>query len=582
MALDGAFLHTIKSEIETVISSRVDKIYQPSKEEIVIVLRFRGGTKKLLISAGANSPRVHFTDIALENPKSPPMFCMLLRKHLNAGKLLSITQVELDRILQFNFEATNELGDIAELTLSVEIMGRHSNIVLVRKDGTVIDSIKRISLEMSSVRRVLPGVAYELPPLQDKINLLENDFETIYARLQNARNDELSKALLAVLQGVSPIFCREVMHFVARGEDIYKDDLTEEQVERLRYFLSDVKNKLTNNTPQFTTVSETDGRPKDFSFINITQYGTYMLTKQFETAGELLDNFYSERDRIVRMKVRSSGILKLLVNTNERLHRKLELQRSELLQCGEREILKIKGDLINANLYRLEKGMTGQTLENFYDNNAPIEIKLDPALTPSQNSQRYYKNYRRAVTAEKKLAELIASAEQEILYIDTIFDAVSRTTGESELLEIREELVEQGYLRRQKAKNKPTRPAPPKKYLSSDGFAILCGRNNKQNDKLTLKDSRKHDIWCHTHDIPGSHVIIVTEGKDVPQNTILEACTIAGYNSKARTSAQVPVDYTEVKNVKKPNGAKPGMVIFEDNKTMFVTPTEDFVTNLEA
>ena len=282
------------------------------------------------------------------------------------------------------------------------------------------------------------------------------------------------------------------------------------------------------------------------------------------------------------MKQRSNDLLKLIINRTDRTQRKLEAQRQELAECGERETLKVYGDLLNSNLYRLEKGMESVVLENFYDENAAsVEIKLDPSLTPSQNAQKYYSEYRKAATAEKMLAGLIGQAEEELVYLDSVFDEVTRTTGESELLEIREELIDGGYLRNYQRKNlKQLRPKPPLKFRSSDGFMILCGRNNKQNDRLSMKEARNYDIWLHTHNIPGSHVIIVTNGEKVPDRTVEEAAVIAAYHSKAQNSVQVPVDYTEIRNVHKPNGAKPGMVIFENYQTAYIKPDQELVEKL--
>ncbi|MDF2566747.1 MAG: hypothetical protein K0R90_203 [Oscillospiraceae bacterium] len=584
MALDGAFLYTIKQEIEQVaLGSRVEKIYQPSREEIIIALRWKGGNAKLLLSAGANSPRIHFTGIPLENPKSPPMFCMLLRKHLNSGKLVEVKQMGLDRTMHLVFESVNELGDLVTVTLAVEIMGRHSNIIVINQDGKIIDSIKRIDNEMSSVRMVLPGMSYTLPPIQHKINLFEASPEEVLKNLETTKNAELSKALVAIFQGMSPILCREIAAYVTRGTEIYKDDLTDDMKTRLLFFLNQLKSKINERQVDYTIVYEKNGKPKDFSFIEIGQYGSFMLTKKFDSASELLDNFYSERDRIERMKQRSNDLLKMLVNKSERISRKLHAQREELLECANRETFKIYGDLLSTNLHQLKKGIESITLQNYYDPEfSDVQIKLDPSLQPAQNAQKYYNEYRKAATAEKMLKKLIKQAEEELIYLDTVFDSVARTTGESELLEIREELSEQGYIKNYKNKNKQLKPQPPLKYVSSEGFVILCGRNNKQNDKLTLREARNHDIWCHTHNIPGSHVIIVTQGQDVSDKTVEQACIIAAFNSKARNSAQVPVDYTEIKNVKKPNGAKPGMVIFENNKTAYVTPDENTVNQLRV
>lgn len=546
-----------------------------------MTLRFKGGNEKLLISVGADSPRVHFTRVALENPKTPPMFCMLLRKHLGSGKLIAVRQFEMDRILYLDFETINELGDMVVVTLAVEIMGRHSNLIIVGQDGRIIDALKRVDPEMSGVRPVLPGMKYVLPPVQNKISLLAGDNSSVLLAVEAyPKNDYLSKTLVGVLQGVSPILAREMVHYACRGNDIPKNELNDEQKGRLCFYLDMVRRAM-REKPEVTMVLTPEGVPKDYSFVKIHQYGASMLTKPYDTASELLDQFYAQRDQLFRMKQRSNDLLKLLVNASERIERKLALQAQELEQCGQREQLKIYGDLLNANLYRMEKGQSSVTLQNYYDENGgEVTIPLDPSLAPSKNAQKYYTEYRKAATAEKMLTELIAQAKEELVYIESVFDAVTRTAGESELLEIRDELAESGYLKHYKNRNRQLKPKPPIRYRSDDGFIILCGRNNKQNDRLTLKEARNYDIWLHTHNIPGSHVIIVTNGEEVPDSTVEQAAQIAACNSKARESTQVPVDYTQVRNVKKPNGAKPGMVIFDHYQTAYITPDHSLAERL--
>lgn len=584
MALDGIFLSLIKRELSEVIGSRIDKIHQPSREEVVLTLRHRSGSVKLLISVGAGSPRLHVTKVVLENPKAPPMFCMLLRKHLGTGKLTAVRQLGLDRVLYLDFETINELGDLVTVTLAVEIMGRHSNLIVVGPSGKIIDAIKRVDPDMSSVRPVLPQMPYVLPPVQDKLDLLEASSEEIIAAVDAFPKDqELSKVLVGVLQGVSPIFAREAVFYACRGEEVLRSEWTDAQKERLAFYLNRIREDLQNGTAHFTMALDLTNTPKDFCFTELHQYGAAMLTKPYETASELLDDFYSSRDQISRMKQRSNDLLKLILNRTERTQRKLDAQRQELTECGERETLKSTGDLLNSNLYRLEKGMETAVLENYYEENKPVSIKLDPALTPSQNAQKYYSEYRKAATAEKMLTTLIVQAEEELVYLDSVFDEVTRTAGESELLEIREELIDGGYLRNYHRKNlKQLKPKPPHRFCSSDGFTILCGRNNKQNDRLSMKEARNHDLWLHTHNIPGSHVIVVTNGEEVPDRTVEEAAVIAATHSKAKDSVQVPVDYTEIRNVHKPNGAKPGMVIFENYQTAYITPDEALVERLRA
>lgn len=582
MALDGALLRQIKHELEgCLIGSRVDKIHQFSREEMVFVLRLRepaadgSRSAKLYLSAGADSPRLHLTSSSFENPKSPPMFCMLMRKHLGSAKLLEIRQVGLDRILHLIFETRNEMGDLIELTVAIEIMGRHSNIILIDENGRVIDSIKRIDDTMSSVRPILPGVRYTLPPAQDKLDLITSTPEQIEQRLIEGKDTPLSKALLAAVQGVSPIVCREVANYVFVGDDRVISEMTPDHFDRLHFFLSRVILMARDYTGTPTSVIDSRKKPMDFSFLDIHQYGGSMFTRTYDSYSQLLDDFYTQRDNIQRMRHRSSDLLKVLANTADRIARKLSLQQKELADCSDRETWKIYGDLISANLYSIQKGDRTARLINFYDEaQSEVVIPLDPRKTPVQNAQKYYGEYRKADTAEKKLRELIEEGQQEAVYIDSVFDALTRAQTNDELTAIRAELAEQGYLRKKgSAAKKGKEPKlSPKRYRSDDGFTILVGRNNVQNDQLTLKEARGRDYWFHTKNIPGSHTIVVSDGQEVPDSTLHQAAILAAVNSKAAESSQVPVDYTLIKNVKKPRGAKPGMVIYVSYQTAYVTP----------
>jgi len=489
VSLDGAFLHIVRNELMPLVGSRVDKVYQPSREEIVLSLRtLRDGNKKLILSANSMSARVHLTEAQFENPQQPPMLCMLMRKHLGNGRLMDIRQDGLERILYLDFECTNEIGDVVTNTLIAEIMGRHSNIILVR-DGRVIDSVKRITDDISSVRRILPNIVYETPPRSDRLNLLEVSADDVLEAIADSP-ERLSKKLTAVLEGVSPIFARECAYYSAKDVDAVCSELSDSARDRLRFILNKAKKALDGDA-EFTVVSDLNGRKKDFCFINIEQYSTGMLISHCDSANALLDGFYSAAGKAERTKQRAHDLLKLLMNAYERVSRKLELQKKELSDCSEREVFRVCGDLINANIYRLEKGMTKAELEDFYTGETR-EISLDSRLTPAQNAQKYYNEYRKLDTAEKKLTELIAKGQQELVYIDSVFDAVSRTDSEADLAEIRRELREQGYLKggvRPDEKVKKT--AEPLKYRSTDGFEILVGRNNVQNDKLTPRLERK-------------------------------------------------------------------------------------------
>ena len=581
MSLDGAFLHIVCNELQPLVGARVDKVYQPSREEIVVSLRtYRDGGKKIVLSANSVSARVNLTTAAFENPQQPPMFCMLLRKHLSGGRLMAIRQDGLERIVSLDFECTNEIGDIVTNSLVAEIMGRHSNIILVR-DGRVIDSVKRITDDISSVRRVLPGIQYEAPPRQDRMCLLEAEPQQVLDAIADSP-ERLCKKLSAVLEGVSPILTREMAWYSAKDVDAACNALSDSAKDRLRFILGRVKSAVSGGECCFTVVSEPGGRKKDFCFINIEQYSTSMVISHENSANELLDGFFASQDRTERTRQRAHDLLKLLMNSYERVSRKLELQKKELAECSEREVFRVRGDLINANIWRLEKGQSKAVLEDF-TTGEPVEIQLDPRLTPAQNAQKYYTEYRKLDTAEKKLTELIAKGQQELVYIDSVFDAASRTDSESDLAEIRRELREQGYLKGGvRADEKVKKTSDPLHFRSGEGFEILVGRNNRQNDQLTLKTAKATDIWLHTQGIAGSHVIIRTEGRQPGEQTLFEAAQLAAFHSKGRSGSGVPVDYVAVKFVKKPAGAKPGMVIFTNNRTLYVTPDENLVNSLKA
>ena len=558
MAFDGIMMTMVRREMSDVlIGSRVNQIYQPARDELVFAFRTQQGTKKVLIRL-SDSPRIHISSCSIENPPVPPMLCMLLRKRLGGARLSDITQPKNERVLCLHFEALNEIGDREKLKLYIEIMGRYSNAVLTDGEDRVIDTVRRIDFSVSEERVLLPKMPYELPRMQDKLCIEENEPETICERIDMFGGDD--RAALNTIQGISPMIAREICY---RAE---KDSMLE-QVSALKRLVEEGKGEP-------TLIYRADGSPMDFAFMDIRQYEGALTVRRFETFGELLDTFFSDRDRLARMKARSADIGKLLNNGIDRLSRKINLQRADLKKCADREQLRIKGDLLQANLYRIERGATSVTVENFYDeNNATVTIRLDPTVSPAMNAQRCYKEYNKAKTREVMLTEQIQKATEELAYLESVQEMLSRCESEAELSAIREELREQGYIKTQKgASKRKDKPLPPIEYESSDGFRILVGRNNKQNDQLTLRTANKNDLWLHTKEIHGSHVIIVADGKEISDTAIMEAARIAAMHSKGKDSAQVPVDYTRVKNVSKPNGALPGKVIYVNYNTVYVTP----------
>lgn len=556
MALDGIFLYHLKNEIaQFAIDSRVDKIHQPSKDEIIINLRSRQGSKKLLLSCNAAAARIHFTEFPPENPAKPPMFCLLLRKRLAGAWVTDIEQDNLERILKINFSGTDELGDKTNYSLIIEIMGKYSNIIFVGKDGKIIDSMKRVDENKSHIREVLPGVTYVAPPKQDKLNIFTDDIEKIREKIAQSRKG-MYKAVMDAVKGVSPIICRE-----------FEYGLT----------LDEFKKQAQNPTP---TVVFTDA-PKDFAFIDIKQYDNLATINHYDTFSQLLDYFYYERVRLMRIKARSADLFKTVTTLQERAVRKAINRTQELEDCKDKETYKLFGDLIAANMYRLEKGVPYYDLENYYDNNKIVRIPADIMLTPSQNSQKYYKEYRKKQVAESKLNEFINEANDEADYFESVIDSLSRAETDGEITAIKAELASQGYIKKGNDKKKEQKSLKPMHFKTRDGFDVYVGRNNIMNDKLTMKTAKNYDTWFHVQSAAGSHVICETSGNQISDGAIHDCAVIAAYFSKARESSNVAVDYTLVKNVRKPNGAKPGFVVYDPYKTEFATPTIDEVESLK-
>lgn len=582
MAFDGATIHHVCSELRCAVGAHVEKVHMPAREDVVLSLKWKGGSGKLLMTANAGAPRLHFTTAPVENPQSPPMFCMLLRKHLLSARLTAVRQTGLERIVYLDFDATNEIGDPVSFTMAVEVMGRHSNLILIGSDGRIVDAVKRVDAEMSSVRQVLPGMQYTLPPAQQTVSLTDSDTAAALQALREQPGDPLlSKAMLSTLQGCSPMLAREGSYLAGQGEDKRLSELTEPEWTRLADWLTRMGQLIRECSGIPTMLLDEGGKPADFTFTEIRQYGSLRTLRSYPSFSQLLDAFYSERSRLDRMKQRSHDLLITLTNARDRVARRVAAQQQELEESRQRDALKLKAELITANAYSIPKGVTTVRLQNYYDPDlTELEIALDGRLSAIDNAQRYYAEYRKAVTAEEKLTALIAAGQEQVLYLDSVLDAVTRSQGESELAEIRRELAESGYVKRRSLdKGKPVK-VPPMRFISDDGFEMIAGRNNLQNDRLTLKESRKTDIWFHTQNIPGSHVIVLTEGREVPDRTLTQAAMLAAYHSRARESSQVPVDYTQVRYVKKPQGAAPGRVIYTDYQTAYVTPDPELAVRL--
>ena len=584
MALDGIFLYLLRQELcEALVGARVEKIYQPTREEVVLSFRGMKGNHKLLLSAKSSGARLHLTGLAVENPKQPPMLCMLMRKTIGSGRLTDITQSGFERVLHLCFETTDELGDPTNVTLVAELTGRNANLILLDGANKIIDAVKRVGPDKSSVRTVLPGLSYQSPPPQDKLPITAGWERITSAILDTERDIILAKRIGEVLEGASPLLCRELCDAALQGSDALLSALDDGDRARLGQVLCKLQEDVEQCNTSPILLQTQEGELKEFYCFDIAQYGSLYQKVPQQNLSELLDAFYGRRDARDRMRQRMSDFERTITARIERVERKLSAQRQELLECRDRDFLRVAGDLISSSLHLLHKGMDSVTLENYYEEGMPpLSIKLDPKLTPVANAQKYYRDYRRAATAEKMLGELIASAEEELSYLDSVYDLMQRATSEQELAAIREELSQSGYLRHTGGKKQKSAPLSPLQYRSSDGFVILSGRNNLQNDRLTLKDSRKEDIWLHTQRIPGSHTVIITGGREVPDSTLTEAAVIAATNSKARGSKKVPVDYTLIKNVRKQPGAKPGMVIYDSFKTAFVDPDEAVASSLKV
>ncbi len=573
MALDGAFLRHLVAELRDKTQfARVDKIYQPSREELVFVLRGKGCAGRLLLSARGNAPRLHLTDFAPENPATPPMFCMLLRKYLLNARLLSVEQLGLDRVVALTFDSVNEMGDSITPKLYLEILGSRSNLIFVGEDGRIVDAVRRSDLENAAARLIQPGAPYTPPTPQGKLDLLETGTAPVLEAVLEQQDLSLTKALSATLDGACPLVCREVAYRTCGDTDKPVCDLSDRERIKLKLQLETLAQAMEGpGTP--TLVTGRDGRPLDFTYLPVLQYGRAALTSTPGDYSALLDAFYAAREQADRMRHKSADLLKLLSNASGRISRKLDAQRRDLARCSDRETYRIYGELIKANLHAIPKGAAVAVVQNYYDPELKeLKIPLNAALTPAANAQKYFKEYKKSYTAEETLTRLIADGEEELRYLDSVFDALTRAACEADLAEIREELVAGGYLRRSGAPRKKEKLSKPLSFCSSDGFRILVGKNNRQNDQLTLHTAEKNDLWFHVKNIPGSHVILCCAGSEPPEQTMREAACLAAYYSKARESSSVPVDYTPVRRVKKPAGARPGMVIYETNRTVYVTP----------
>ena len=558
MPLDAVTVHALASELSGVLEGgRIDRIQQPERDMVIISLRSQGENRKLLIAAGTGNARIHLTKTSFENPKEPPMFCMLLRKHLTGAKIISVSQTGFERVMTLELETYDELGVVTRKRLVSELIGKSANLVLVGEDGRIIDCMRRMSYGGDALRCLQPGMIYRLPPSRNRTAFFDGAYEDIERLTENVPEDvPLDRWLLDTFSGLSPLICRELAYrcgndraYLGAACIALKESV--ENRELAPYIVYDAQ------------------KPTDFSFMPIKQYGTERECVCFESFSEMLDEFYSQRDRIEQQRRRSRELTRTVKTVRDRLQRKLSLQREELRLSEDRETVRIKAELVTANIYRLKKGQRVLECENYYEENSPlIQIELDPLKTPQQNSAALYKHYSKLKGAYAHLSVLIAENEKQLDYLNSVLDELERCESMNDIAAIRAELVSTGYIKKTNAKQPKVKPQQPLVFVSDDGFEILVGRSNIQNDELTTKTARRTDIWLHTKNVHGSHVVIRCDGREVPERTLMQAASLAVYYSQGRDAGKIPVDYTMVRNVKKPSGALPGKVIYTDYKTV--------------
>ena len=566
MPLDAICLQGVVGELAPQLTgSRIEKIQQPARDQIILLLR---GSRRLFLNAGANQPRIHLTEQLRDNPSQPPMFCMLLRKHLSGGIIESVRQEPLERVVTLTVLASDEMGERSRFTLVWEGMPRRANLILCDRDGRIIDCLRRVDLEAEQDRQVLPGLFYRLPTRQDKrspLSVTEEEFAALLGRA--APDAPLDGWLLDTFTAISPLVARELTVRACGSTDAPVS-----QGRALWGVFSRWQISVNENT--FTpTLIKRNGSLADFTYGPVTQYGTYAETEVYDSFSHLLDDFYEKREQAERVKQKGRDLLKTATTARDRVRRKLAAQEKELAACLDRDHLRICGELITANLYRMERGQSRLTAQNYYDENcADVDIPLDVRLSPQENAARYFKQYAKAKTAEKYLTAQLQRGREELQYLESVLQELAQAESEQDFNDIRTELTDGGYLRASK----------PREFRSSAGLRILVGRNNRQNDRLTTKDADKRDIWLHTQKIHGSHVILCTGGAEPDEQSLMEAASLAAYFSQAQGSTKVPVDYTPVKFVKKPAGAKPGMVVYTTYQTMLADPDEELVKRLSV
>lgn len=581
MAFDAYFLSGALQELRTqALGARVEKIHQPARDTIILLLRCTAGRQRLLIAANPTAPRLHLTGSNPENPEQPPMFCMLLRKHLSGGRLIAVDQPPMERLVKLTFQCTDELGDLVERVLVAELMGRTTNIYLLGPDGRILDCLRRVGLDDSAKRQALPGLYYQDPePVNKRCPEKLTEAEAL-ALLSSPGPDRLSDRLLDTFGGLSPLVCREAaLHCLGDVDGRLEGMNLPETARKLAEYL---RKYLTAGRPYL--LRQAGGVPKAYAFVPILQYGNACACEEMDSYGALLDTFYTLRDRRDSMRQKAQAVRKTVQNLRDRTGRKMALQEQELTKAKDREHLRQMGDLVTANLHRITKGQTLLEAENFYDPELrPIQIPLSVLLSPQQNAAKYYRDYAKSKNAEKELTHQLELGKTELEYLNSVLEELDRAETDAELEEIRQELAAGGYLRADGGKKRMKQAASrPLRFVSTDGYPIYVGRNNRQNDELTTKLAQKNDLWLHIQKLHGSHVIIPCSGAQPPDDTVTQAAQLAAWYSQGRQGQNVAVDVTPVRYVKKPGGAKPGMVVYTTYRTVYVTPDPNLPERLKG
>ena len=578
MAFDGITIANIVHELNrNLLDGRINKIAQPETDELLLTIKTPGGQRRLSISASASLPLIYLTEGNKPSPMTAPNFCMLLRKHINNGRITKIWQPKLERIIHFEIEHLDELGDLCKKELIVEIMGKHSNIIFCNEDGTIIDSIKHVSSQMSSVREVLPGRTYFIPDTMEKSDPLSVSFAE-FQRVLTEKPMPLSKAVYTSFTGISPVVAEEICYLSGIDSSLTPRELSEDLLTHLyrQFTLYFEEVSAGHFSP---AIYYHGAEPKEFSALPLTHFSQY-IRKEYDSISRLLEDYYAEKNTLTRIRQKSVDLRRVVQTALERNRKKYDLQTKQLRDTENREKFKVYGELIHTYGYNLEPGAKKLEALNYYTNEM-ITIPLDSTKTPQENALKYFEKYNKQKRTFEALTSLIEETRDDISYLESVSNALDIALSEDDLTQIKEELIESGYIRRKFTKKKVKITSKPFHYLSSDGYHIYVGKNNLQNEELTFHFASGNDWWLHAKGIPGSHVIVKTNGEELPDRTFEEAGKLAAYYSKNRGSEKIEIDYIEKKHVKKPKGGKPGFVVYYTNYSLMIDSDISQIKQLE-